>query len=740
MALHLIATNAPMDCAFTERKIPIDEKRYKSLYDNNIDAVFQFDLDGYFVDVNDSFLKMFGYSLHELYHMSFRSVVVDDDVASATSVFERTKQGNTTRHEVRVIHRNGKRMTVQVISVPIVIEGKVTGTFGIVKDITTHRYAQELLENQKRILEMTATRFSMKEILYELTRIVEYHAPSSMCNVWLLEKDQRTLTHFVGHNLLKAYADELGTVKIGPSVGACGTAAFLNEVVTVQDIDRDALFTNYRSISGKYGLKACFASPIVSSDGIVVGTFGLYFDDVKQPKVEELDLLKTVSYLAGLAVERERHDENIRFLAQHDALTGLPNRTLFVNKLRLALQNAQEKNHVLALLFVDLDRFKTINDSMGHHVGDRLLQLVAERLQDCLKSTDILCRMGGDEFTLFRPHISGVDEAVSIAKRLLDSFNVAFNVGNHTFRVTVSIGIAVSTVDVNHPQILMRNADMAMYDAKNKGKSTFSIYTEPMNETFYGRLMLESALRSAVSNDEFCLYYQPRIRITDQSVTSIEALIRWNKPDEGIVLPSEFISIAEESGLIVPIGKWVLDNVCRQMKRWETSGQARIRMAINVSTRQLQEPDFLTMLKDVIRDVDVDPQYLEIEVTESGLMENESEVVAILHALKSMGIHISIDDFGIGYSSLSKLSKMPVDTLKIDQSFIRDMLTNNDAAIIKTIIALAHNLNMTVVAEGVEIAMQIQKLKEFECDEIQGNYYTPPVTIEDFSSRYMSER
>lgn len=473
---HMIAMT--MERKQSEKAIFINEKRYKSLYDNNIDAVFQFDLDGYFVDVNDSFLKTFGYTLSELRHMSFRTILVDEDVEKATAVFERTKTGHTTRHEVDALHRFGKRMTVQVISVPIMPEGKVVGTFGIVKDMTANRYAQKLLENQKRILEMTATRSSMEEILYELTRVVEYHAPSSMCNVWLFENEQRSLRHVVGHHRLKGYADDLASMNMGPAAGACGTAAFLNELVTVEDIEHDPLFEKCRDLPRSHGLRACFATPIVSNHDEVVGVFGLYFDHVKKPTLEELELLKTASHLAGLVVERERYDAHIRFLAHHDALTGLPNRSLFVSKLNEALQHAKQEDQALTLLFLDLDQFKAINDSMGHYVGDRLLQLVADRLQNCLQSTDVLCRMGGDEFTLFRPSIGGTREAVSVAQCVIDSFHPSFKVGDHWFRVTVSIGVAISTVDVHNAHMLMRNADSAMYEAKRKGKNMFSIYKD----------------------------------------------------------------------------------------------------------------------------------------------------------------------------------------------------------------------------------------------------------------------
>jgi len=722
----------------SKREISESEQRYKSLFDNNLDAVYQFDLNGKFVNVNTAFEGIFGYTLSALLGMYFLQVVAPEDVIQAISTFEDAKQGITHELELSAFHKNGKRLLVQVVCLPIRVDGEITGFFGVVKDITSLRYSQELLSHQKSVLEMIGVGCSLEEVLHELTKVVEHVSPSSMCNVFLLEDDNSTLRYVTGNKRLRGYCNNLGIIKIGPDVGACGTAPFLNEVVIVENIETDPLYENYRYISLEHGLRACFATPIVSSTGNVFGTVGLYYDSVRRPSTEELELLKMVSHLAGLAVERKKADDEIKYLAHNDPLTRLPNRISFFEQLTTALKHATENNFQLALMYLDLDRFKSFNDSMGHHFGDRLLLVVAERVKNCLESDHVLSRMGGDEFTILLRQIGSIEDAMSVAKRVIDSFDAPVELDGSRFRLTSSVGISVFPDHGDNAETLMRKADVAMYVAKNNGKNKFHLYTHSMSERFYERLMMESALRSGLDSQEFFLHYQPRVDVASKSVISVEALLRWNQPGIGSVSPSVFIPVAEESGLIVPLGKWVLHEACRQIKTWESSGKVPVRIAFNVSSRQFQEPDFIDMIKETIRETEVDPRYLEIEVTESGLMENEAEALLVLYELKALGLKISIDDFGVGYSSLNRLKSMPVDTLKIDRSFIRDM-HEDDAAITKAIITLAHNLHMTVVAEGVETEEQFHCLRKYGCDEIQGYYFTPPIAVDEFEQRYMDE-
>jgi diguanylate cyclase (GGDEF)-like protein/PAS domain S-box-containing protein len=427
-------------------------------------------------------------------------------------------------------------------------------------------------------------------------------------------------------------------------------------------------------------------------------------------------------------------EERLERLAHYDPLTELPNRMLFRDRLKLALLKAQRTGMQLAVLFLDLDRFKYINDTMGHPVGDQLLLAVAKRLTSCVRKSDTVARLGGDEFTIILEDFADMRSLAFLARKITARLAEPFSLDKTRVFVTASMGVALYPHDGKDVDLLIQNADTAMYQAKEQGKNRCRFFSEEMNIRASQRLELETSLRMALRNDEFVLYYQPQLELATGRVSGGEALIRWNHPQLGLMSPGRFIPVAEDTGLIVLLGEWVLKTACEQAVQWHKEGFSSLRVAVNVSGNQMEGDAGIQTVSRVLSETGIDPQRLELEMTESTLMADSDESVRMLHGFKKLGIRLSVDDFGTGYSSLSYLRRFPIDKLKVDRSFIKDISGSaGDKAIAKAIIALGHSLNLKVIAEGVETEEQLAFLKDHNCDEIQGFYFSRPLTTEAFA-------
>jgi diguanylate cyclase (GGDEF)-like protein/PAS domain S-box-containing protein len=431
--------------------------------------------------------------------------------------------------------------------------------------------------------------------------------------------------------------------------------------------------------------------------------------------------------------EQKRVEEQIRHMAQHDALTGLPNRMLLHDRVGHAIALAQRNRRVLALLFIDLDRFKTVNDSLGHAVGDRLLKTVADRLGRCTRASDTIARIGGDEFVVLLGDLEEPEDARYVAQKVLDALSEPVTINGHELRVTPSVGICAYPHDGDDVETLMRNADTAMYHAKQMGRNNYQFFTQAMNDAAQERLLLENDLRHAVERGEFLVHFQPMLDVKTTAILGLEALVRWRHPTRGLVPPSEFVAAAEETGLIGPIGEWVLTRACTQVRAWHDAGYPQLHVSVNCSAQQFQRDGFVDAVRRILGETGLPPGCLELEVTESVIIQHSQEVIGRFQALEDMGVRISIDDFGTGYSSLSYLKRIAVHQLKIDQSFVRDIHSDpDDAAIVSAIIAIAHSLGLEVVAEGVETAEQLAFLRSLGCDAAQGYYFSRPLPPEEF--------
>jgi diguanylate cyclase (GGDEF)-like protein/PAS domain S-box-containing protein len=439
--------------------------------------------------------------------------------------------------------------------------------------------------------------------------------------------------------------------------------------------------------------------------------------------------------------ERKRADEKVFQLAHYDSLTGLPNRTLLRDRLEQAMRDASRRNTHLALLFLDLDRFKTVNDSLGHDVGDELLKAVAGRLSKEVRESDTVSRQGGDEFILILRDIAGATGAARVAETVLHAVAKPYHIGRHELHITPSIGVALFPDDTDDIEILIRSADAAMYHAKENGRFNFQFFTPEMNARAYERLSLENSLRQALERREFNLHYQPQVDLKSGRISGMEALLRWTSPERGPVPPSVFVPILESSGLIGAVGEWVLQEACRQNRSWQDAGLPALPVSVNLSAFQFRRRNMADVVADVLAESGLSAACLELEFTESAVMQETREISDTIRRLNALGVRLAIDDFGTGYSSLSYLKRFRIQKIKIDQSFIRDIhLDPDDAAITTAIISLARNLKLMVVAEGVETREQYEFLRDHGCDGIQGFYFSTPVPAARFAELVLKER
>ena len=512
-------------------------------------------------------------------------------------------------------------------------------------------------------------------------------------------------------------------------MGSCGTAVYHRKAVIVTDIMSDPLWKDYCHVAEPHGYRSCWSTPILAHDGAVLGVFAMYSLSVREPMPVESRLIDVIIRIAGIAIERKRAEDQIRYLAHHDALTGLPNRSLLKDRLNQAILQTQRHNPWVSVVFVDLDHFKTINDSLGHTAGDELLKVIANRMVSTVRTTDTVVRLGGDEFVIL---LVDQPESPATISAILGRVRAAIAepavIDGRTLYVTCSMGVATFPDDGLDPEALLKNADAAMYKAKDAGRDNVQFYTAEMNIKIHEKLALQQELRNAIVRSEFLLHYQPQVDLRSGRIFAAEALIRWQHPAQGFLTPIKFIPVAEETGLIVQIGDWVLHEACRQNKAWQDQGLPPISVCVNVSARQFREKNLISRVVSALRESGLESKYLELEITESLIMHDVDQAVATMQALRKLGVQLAIDDFGTGYSSLNALKTFPVARLKIDKSFISNLASNeSDKAVAGAVISLGQKLNLRVIAEGVETAEQVEFLRANNCDEIQGYFFSKPI-------------
>lgn len=579
---------------------------------------------------------------------------------------------------------------------------------------------------QRDVLESVALGRPLRAVLDLLCRQVEALAPEVVCSVLRIDAEGK-IRPLASPSLPISYSGALDGLAIGPVTGSCGTAAFRGEEVEVQDIANDPLWAPYKHLILPLGLAACWSTPVMGRDGKVIATFAFYYREPRGPSRFHRRMVDACIQLCRVAIQHDDNQAEIERLAFFDPQTGLPNRALLMDRARMALQQATRDNRKLSLAVLDIDRFKNINDSLGHAAGDELLREIGQRLRRTLRESDTISRFGGDEFVILFTD-SDANESAVAAEKALRAVAQRVEIGGQVLMPSVSMGISQFPDDARDFETLMRNADIAMYEAKRDGRGCVRFFLASMNENARWRMQMESALRQAMSREALELHYQPKVLLGRPGLAGVEALVRWTHPEFGRVPPDQFIPLAEDCGLINALDAWVLERACAQLAEWQSRGLPIPAMAVNLSAQRFRQDDVPAHVRLVLQRYRLPPTALTLEITERLMLIDEPRIRADLDSLNRLGVHLSVDDFGTGYSSLSYLKRLPVDELKLDRSFVRDIETDEgDRALASAVMGIGRSLGQTVVAEGVETLEQHQFLLQAGCPVAQGYYYAKPM-------------
>jgi diguanylate cyclase (GGDEF)-like protein/PAS domain S-box-containing protein len=715
------------------------DERFRALVQNLSDVVTIVGPDGQLAYSSPAAERLFGFTEGDQSWTDPMARVHPDDLERVVEAMsERLETGDMEPVSFRLRIADDTYREVEAIVQDLNDDPSVGGIVVTTRDVTERARAEALVASQAQILRLIAQGAPLQETLGTICGVVEASVPGALCSVMLVDDNEQVLRSGAGPSLPSEYLRAVNRVPIGPMQGSCGTAAHEGVSVIVEDVDTDPRWADYRAVAEPFGLRACWSTPVFASSGDrVLGTFAVYYRDPCRPTPEAEEIVAMVSPLAAIAIERRAFEDRLAHQAQHDPLTGLPNRVLFVEFLTLALARTQRKHTAAAVLFLDLDRFKFVNDSLGHDAGDELMIKLGTRLCAAVRPADTVARFGGDEFTVLCDDLDADDarrQAIDVAERLLEVIEAPVQLNGEDQHLSASIGIAIAGPG-DSPETLLRDADAAMYQAKDRGKGRWELFDEEMRSSARLRLETENSLHRALERDELRIYYQPIVELAGGTCSGAEALVRWQHPERGLVAPDAFIDLAEETGLIVPIGAWVLEEAARQLMEWRASGLVApdFSVAVNLSARQLAHSELVGQVAAVLERTGVPPERICLEITESVLMaENTIETVV---ALRALGVRLSIDDFGTGYSSLGYLRRFPVDSVKVDRSFVDGLgAESEDSAIVAAVVGLGHALGLSVVAEGVESEMQLAELVNLGCDRAQGFWFARPQPADVFAA------
>jgi len=713
--------------------------RFQALVQSSSHMVVVVDASGGITYASPAFWQALGHPDDARVGQSLFNLVHPDDAQALRTRFGEhlAGPGQTASFEFRCLAGDGRWRHLEALANDLLDDPAVGGVVFNTRDVTERKHAEGLLAGQAAVLGLIARDAPLMETLSALARLIETEADGARCAVLLLDEDGGTLTVGAAPSLADAGLHEADGMVVGPRAGSSGTAVHRHAPVLVADVAADPLWSETRQAALAQGLRAAWAMPITTADSSqILGTVTIYFDRARRPGPSDTRLLEAAAHLADIAIERSQAQARLAHQAAHDALTGLPNRVFFLDRAGHALDRTRRSHSSVAVLFCDLDGFKVVNDSLGHDAGDRLLGELARRMQEVVRPGDTVARFGGDEFTVLCESIADEADALAIAERVGRVAATPFALGDAEVLVTMSIGIALGSDARVRPEALIENADAAMYRAKARGGNRREVFDRGMRARAKRRLAVHSALHRAVERGELRVFYQPLVWLANRRPVGAEALVRWQHPDRGLLGAQEFIALAEETGLIVPIGSYVLREACQEAERWRAASPGRepLCIKVNLSARQVADPNLTEVVAGVLGDTGVVPASVCLEIAESVLMEHAESTGTVLRELKSLGVSLAVDDFGTGYSSLVHLKRVQVDELKVDRSFVAGLLGNaEDAVVVAAVVNLAHTLGVKAVAEGVESSGQLARLLELGCDIGQGYHFGRPMPPESMA-------
>ena len=714
------------------------EERFRLIAENVGDLVALVDTRGRRIYNSPSYRSLFSHDEIKPDSDSFREIHPEDRERVKAVFHETVKTGIGRRIEFRFLLTDGGIRHVE--SEGRVIRdarGKVSKVVVVERDISERKRAEQREKMEHAVTRVLAESETLSEAIPRIVQTI-CETLSWDCGArWSMDERKKVITcveTWSGPSkAVTQFISEVRKLTFQPSKRGLVRHVWVSGAPHwIPDVSREDGFERAQ-LAAKAGLHGAFAFPILAGN-VTLGVLEFFSSEIRSPDPSLLQMVRVIGSQIGQFMARKQAEENLLYVATHDTLTGLPNRYMFNQRFAHALQNAQRYHRSMALLFLDLDRFKFINDTLGHPYGDRLLQEVAGRLRLCLRESDTIARFGGDEFVALIEDFAAPGDVVSVAQKILHALRWPFMLEGETSHMSASIGISLYPNDGEDLAALLKNADIAIYRAKEQGKNNYLFYSQEMNDHLSERIAKETGLQGALERNEFILHYEPKVEINSGRITGMEALIRWQHPELGLLPPDEFIGHAEHSGLIVPIGAWVLRTACVQNQTLQGRVPAPLTVSVNLSARQFEDKHLLREIERALSESALKPNCLELEVTETSVMQDIQRSKKILDGIKSMGIRLAIDDFGTGYSSLVSIKRFPFDCIKIDRSFIKDIPQDqDDVAITQAIIAMAHSLRLKVIAEGVETQEQLDFLTEHGCHEFQGYFFRRPQPAEDFS-------
>lgn len=683
------------------------------------------------VYVNDGLVQLLGYAREEVLGQSPLMFFVRDGQPGAQALPELAQMLGDTPHEISALicKRNGQRLWVHVSSTPIFDDqGQFDNSVMVLTDITRSKLHEVL---QDKVVGALLNEQPLENVLSLMCREIERIAPEVIVSILSVDPDG-ILHPLASPGLPAAYSQAIEGLSIGPLAGSCGTAAYRGEPVLVTDIEHDPLWADYRALAEQSGLRACWSIPVRNSAGRVAATFALYFRESRGPDPLHAHLVTAGTHLCMLALEREQARQAIRKMAFYDSLTGLPNRSFLLGKAQRVLVEVAQEQAELAVLFIDLDRFKQVNDALGHGAGDELLQAMAQRLRSVMREGDIAGRLSGDEFVLVLPRRNATQVTREL-ERLQRVLSFPVSIAGTSVVLSASIGISLYPADGQDMESLLQCADIAMYQAKRVERGSCRFYLEQMNQIAQERLVLETALRMALASDGLELVYQPQINLHSGALAGVEALARWEHPSLGVISPERFIPLAEECGLINELSQWVLQTACGQLAAWRLQGLVVPSLSINLSPLNFHSVNLAAQIAQQLQEHELPAADLCIEVTEGVLLSNSPGTEHTLGQLHELGVRLAIDDFGTGYSSLGYLRHLPISELKLDKSFVDDLERDASCrALSESVIGIGRGLSLLVVAEGIEHAGQCEILKAQGYEVGQGYFFSLPLPCAAF--------